>query len=128
RGEREYLAEISQYPPPGPRILSREDPDQGWSWRELDDAITALTHGPERTRQRRHFDALTLLGVFLQHGDRKPEQQVLYCDAPIDLAAGSTKAWSQSDGALMMLEAPGKSACAHAAATIVDLGATFGGA
>jgi len=128
RGEREYLAEISQYPPPGPRILSREDPDQGWSWRELDDAITALPPGPERTRQRRHFDALTLLGVFLQHGDRKPEQQVLYCDAPVDTAAGQPETLQPRGLTSVLHERPDASACARAAVVLVDVGATFGGA
>ncbi len=84
RSDRDYVAEMSVYPPSGPRILSRDDPDQGWSWRELHDAIEALPPGPERTRQRTYFDALTLLGVLMQHGDRKPEQQLLYCDAPVE--------------------------------------------
>jgi len=128
RSEREYVAEISQYPPLGPRILSREDPDQGWSWRELDDAITALPPGSERARQRTHFDALTLLGVFLQHGDRKPEQQVLYCDAPVDTAAGQRQT-SQARGLTSVLrERADASACAKAAVVLVDVGATFGGA
>src|SRR5262249_42167533 len=75
RGSRTYAAAMSVYPPRGPWILSREDADQGWSWRQLDDAINTLPPGAERTRQRTHFDALALLGVFIQHGDRKSEQQ-----------------------------------------------------
>jgi len=128
RSTRNYVAEISVYPPSGPRILSRDDRDQGWSWRELDDAIRALPPGPERTRQRTHFDALTLLGVFMQHGDRKPEQQALYCDAPVDMAAGARETSKAPDLAAILLERPDASACPKAAAVIVDVGATFGGA
>ena len=60
---REYAAEVSEYPPRGAVIVSRDDRDQGWSWR-ADDAIKTLPAGPDRTRQRMHFDALVLLGVF----------------------------------------------------------------
>jgi hypothetical protein len=126
RAMREYLAEISVYPPGGPRILSRDDRDQGWSWRELDQAIKAQPPGPERTRQRTHFDALTLLGVFVQHGDRKPEQQMLYCDGPVDISAGEIS--KGRDAASILLERPGSSACRQPAVVVVDVGATFGGA
>src|SRR5262249_38738352 len=91
RGSRSYAAAMSVYPARGPWILSHEDPDQGWSWRQLDDAINTLPPGPERTRQRTHFDALALLGVFIQHGDRKSEQQELYCAAEVDMAAGERR-------------------------------------
>src|SRR5262249_4508719 len=43
---------------PTPSILTGDNLDQGWSWRELDHAIRALPPAPERTRQRTHFDAL----------------------------------------------------------------------
>jgi hypothetical protein len=125
RATREYLAEMSVYPPSGPRILSRDDRDQGWSWRELDEAIKALPPGQERARQRMHFDALTLLGVFMQHGDRKPEQQALYCDGPVDTAAGEI---GKGGDASTFLERPGSSACRQTAVVLVDVGATFGGA
>ena len=128
RSDRDYVAEMSVYPPSGPRILSRDDPDQGWSWRELDDAIEALPPGPERTRQRTYFDALTLLGVFMQHGDRKPEQQMLYCDAPVDVTAGKREASKVRDTGAVLLERPDASTCPKAAVVIVDVGATFGGA
>jgi len=127
RSTHDYAAEISMYPPSGPKILSRDDLDQGWSWRELGDAIRALPAGPERRQQRMHFDALTLLGVFMQHGDRKPEQQVLYCDAPVDTAAGTRETSKDRDMAIL-LERPDSSACPQAAVAIVDVGATFGGA
>jgi hypothetical protein len=128
RSARQYMAEISIYPPNGPTILSRNDRDQGWSWRELDEAINTLPAGPERTRQRVHFDALTLLGVFMQHGDRKPGQQVLYCAAPVDMAAGARETSKALDMAAVLVEQPDRSACPQAAAVIVDVGATFGGA
>jgi hypothetical protein len=128
RSAHDYMAEISVYPPSGPTILSRHDRDQGWSWRELDEAIDALPAGPERTRQRVHFDALTLLGVFMQHGDRKPEQQALYCNAPVDMASGARQTAKAPGLGAILLERPGTSACPKAAAVIVDVGATFGGA
>ncbi len=73
-----------------------------------------------------HFDALTLLGVFMQHGDRKPEQQVLYCDAAVDMTAGERQPSSARDGTDILLERLGSSACPSATAVIVDAGATFG--
>jgi len=66
--------------------------------------------------------------VFLQHGDRKPEQQVLYCDAPVDTAAGQRQT-SQARGLTSVFrERADASACAKAAVVLVDVGATFGGA
>jgi hypothetical protein len=59
RRTRRYVAILQpRWPTP---ILSSDDVDQGWSWLELDTAIQSLTPGPERTRQRTYFDALTLL-------------------------------------------------------------------
>jgi len=112
---------------PLPVILSGDNKDQGWSWHELDSAIRSLPQGPDRTRQRTHFDALTLLGVFLQHGDRKNEQQALYCSGPVDTDAG-TVVPSKSTAPPMLVERPGASACPAPAVGIVDIGATFGSA
>ena len=128
RRSRDYAAEISTYPPSGPMILSRDDRDQGWSWRELDDAIETLPPGLERTRQRTHFDALTLLGVFMQHGDRKPEQQALYCAAPVDMTAGTRRTTTARNLSAIFIERPESSACPSSAVALVDVGATFGGA
>jgi hypothetical protein len=125
RRTRRYVATLQpRWPTP---ILSSDDIDQGWSWQELDTAIRSLPPGPERARQRTHFDALTLLGVFMQHGDRKPEQQRLYCAASVDTTAGALGAVS-GETSPMLLERPDASACPTAAVTIVDAGATFGGA
>jgi hypothetical protein len=110
-----------------PVILSSDNTDQGWSWLELDTAIRSLAAGPERARQRMYFDALTLLGVFVQHGDRKGEQQRLYCAAPVDVAAGDVRGAAAATR-LTLLERPDASACQAAAVTIADVGATFGGA
>ena len=62
------------------------------------DGDRRLPAGEERTRQRTHFAALVLLGVLLQHGDRKPEQQALYCagDSP-DLGAGEVRTPGNGD-------------------------------
>ena len=127
RRVREYLAEWQAYPPDGPWILSRADHDQGWSWQELDDAIASLSPGEERTRQRTHFDALTLLAVLIQHGDRKPEQQALYCGGRVDLDAGDTDASGAGGLSSILLERQDVTACGQPATLIADVGATFGG-
>ena len=108
-------------------ILSDDSVDQGWSWLELDTAIRLLPPGLERTRRRTYFDALTLLGVFMQHGDRKPEQQRLYCAAPVNATAGELRA-ARADMTPILFERPDAAACPAPAVTIVDVGATFGGA
>lgn len=125
RGTRRYVATLQpRWPTP---ILTSDDVDQGWSWAELDSAIRSLPPGPERARQRTYFDALTLLGVFMQHGDRKAGQQRLYCAAPIDTTAGDLRV-PGGGSTLMLFERPDASACPASAVTIVDAGATFGGA
>jgi hypothetical protein len=126
RGTRRYVAAFQPHWPMPP-ILSSDNVDQGWSWLELDTAIRSLPLGPERTRRRTHFDALTLLGVFMQHGDRKPEQQRLYCAAPVDATGGEPRA-TGADTPRMLFERPDNSLCLAPVATIVDVGATFGGA
>jgi hypothetical protein len=49
-------------------------PYQGWSWDELDLVDTDAGGAPVAQR-----DALKLLAVLIQHGDNKPEQQMLVC-------------------------------------------------
>ena len=70
-------------------MVTGANADQGWRWGEVDEAITNLPEGPLRARQRMHFDALTLLAVFIQHGDRKAEQQRLECRGALDLSAAT---------------------------------------
>lgn len=114
----------------GTIVATDVDPDQGWGFAEVDRAITALPDGPERRRQRTQFDALALLSVFVQHGDRKPSQQRLVCRGPLDLDAGDVHADDQ-DGAFhlsVLFEREGARACRETAITVQDLGATFGGA
>ncbi|HKC58408.1 MAG TPA: hypothetical protein VKC35_19880 [Vicinamibacterales bacterium] len=125
RRPRRYVAALQAFWPT-PSILSGDDVDQGWSWRELDAAIRSLPSGAGRTRQRTHFDALTLLGVFIQHGDRKPRQQRLYCAAPIDTTVPEGRALDNR--APVLFEPPGTVACPSPAVTILDAGLTFGGA
>ena len=125
RGAKRYVAMLQAFWPT-PSILSGDNLDQGWSWRELDTAIRSLPAGAERLQQRTHFDALALLGVFLQHGDRKPEQQRLYCAAPPDTAAGEPQ--NADGGTAMLRERAGASACVSPAVTLLDTGVTFGGA
>ena len=124
-GSKRYVAMLQAFWPT-PSILSVDNLDQGWSWRELDTAIRSLPAGAERLQQRTHFDALALVGVFIQHGDRKPEQQRLYCTAPPDPTAGELH---KADGRPAMLrERAGSSACLSPAVTLLDTGVTFGGA
>ena len=127
RGSRRYLG-MWQVSVPGTKIISTSDSDQGWSWRELEEAIATLPAGEERTRQQTAYAALVLLGVLLQHGDRKPEQQALFCPDPPDVAAGEIRTAGDGDSHEMLFERAGTRACARAVAAIVDVGATFGGA
>ena len=89
RARRSYLA---TFQPEVSRLVMVDgnNADQGWRWGEVDEAIANLPEGALRTRQRTHFDALTLLAVFIQHGDRKPEQQRLECRSALDPRAGET--------------------------------------
>ena len=76
-----------------------------------------------------HFDALTLLGVFIQHGDRKPEQQRLECRGALDTSAGDAQPLKGDDGgASVFFERPDGSACSEPVIALQDIGATFGGA
>jgi len=127
RAKRSYLAtfqpEMSHLV-----IVDKDDPDEGWRWGEVDEAIAKLPEGELRTRQRMHFDALTLLGVFIQHGDRKPEQQRLECRSALDLGAGEARPLDDEGGAAVLFERADSSACSQPAIALQDIGATFGGA
>jgi hypothetical protein len=53
-------------------------PDQGWSWRELDEVDEQAGGAPKA-----HRDALTLLAVLIQHSSNKSINQRIVClDAP----------------------------------------------
>ena len=128
RARRSYLA---TFQPEMTRLVmvEGEDADQGWRWGEVDEAIANLPEGPLRARQRMHFDALTLLGVFIQHGDRKPEQQRLECRSALDPSAGDTHPLKdKDDGPPVFFERPDASACSEPVIALQDIGATFGGA
>ena len=124
---RSYLA-IYQPVITEPVIVSGSRQDQGWRWGELDRAIEALPAGELRSRQRQHFDALMLLGVLLQHGDRKPEQQRLGCRGALNLDAGDIRAHDGEPAGGAFIERPGTTACELSDVTVQDTGATFGGA
>jgi hypothetical protein len=127
RARRSYLAtfqpEVSRLP-----MVTGNDADQGWSWGEVDEGIANLPEGAQRTRQRTHFDALTLLAVFIQHGDRKPEQQRLECRGALDLRAGDARPLRGDDSPTVFFERPDGSACSEPVLAVQDIGATFGGA
>jgi len=131
RAQRSYLA-IYQPLFADPVMVDRSEQDQGWRWGELNMAIDSLPAGELRSRQRQHFDALVLVGVLLQHGDRKPEQQRLSCRGQLNLQAGSVRPLeSENDeagGVSVFIENPGGTACDAPAVAMQDVGATFGGA
>jgi hypothetical protein len=79
------------------------DDKAGWSWKDFARVAPARGAAP-----RAHRDALTLLAVFIQHSDSKPEQQRILC-----LGSGSN-----GKGA--------KDACARPFLIVQDLGLTFG--
>jgi hypothetical protein len=114
----------------GTLITSNKNPDQGWTFGELENGISTLPPGAFRAQQRTQFDALTLLGVFLQHGDRKRSQQRLVCRGGIDTAEGDLREISLGDREMpALLEHEGSRACTgDSIVTLQDLGATFGGA
>ena len=127
RARRQYLA---TFQPQGRRMVMVEgnNADQGWRWGEVDEAIARLPEGELRTRQRMHFDALALLAVFIQHGDRKPEQQRLECRSALDPSAGAARPPKKNGGAAVFFERPDGSACSEPVIAVQDIGATFGGA
>jgi hypothetical protein len=110
-------------------MVTGDEADQGWRWGEVDEAIAKLPEGPLRDRQRMHFEALTLLGVFIQHGDRKPEQQRLECRGALDPNAGDAHPLPGHDGGPpVFFERPDASACREPVIALQDIGSTFGGA
>ena len=132
RTTRQFLATYEPHYA-GTIIVSRTDPEQGWTFGEVDTAIDRLPPGAERARQRMHFDALALLGAFIQHGDRKHSQQRLVCAGPIDLRAGDLHDVGHGDASgsplLVLFERPGAIACpGESEIQLQDIGATFGSA
>jgi hypothetical protein len=113
----------------GALIISGRNPDQGWQFGELEEAITALPDGPEKARRRAQYDALSLLAVFVQHGDRKAPNQRLICAGDLDESAGDVHHFGDDETAIpvpALFERHGASACQAPVALVQDLGATFG--
>lgn len=127
RATRRYIAAYEPHYD-GALITSSVDADQGWTFGELEVAIDTLTSGAVHARQRMHFDALSLLGVFIQHGDRKRSQQRLVCRGSVETDQGDVET-AREPSAPVLLERPGGHACAgETVVTLQDIGATFGGA
>lgn len=130
RAARDYLG-VTEAHYEGTPIVSRANLDQGWTFGELQDAINALPDGLEKVTRRAQFDALSLLAVFVQHGDRKPEQQRLVCRSAIDASAGDLRPLGGRNNATSALpalvERAGTAACRATVVTVQDLGSTFGG-
>jgi hypothetical protein len=129
RGSRRYLGVVEAFYE-GTIIGSSTDLNEGWSFGEVLQAIESLPRGEHRALQRTFFDALSLLAVFVQHGDRKPTQQRLTCRTPLDLSAGDVQAVDDDAGFHLpvLFEREDAKACSKSALTIQDLGATFGSA
>ena len=129
RASRRYLGVVEAFYE-GTIISSGGDLNQGWRFGEISTAIAAMPQGEAQARQQMYFDALSLLAVFVQHGDRKPSQQRLVCQAPLDLSAGDVHPVDDDAGFHLpvLLERDGEKACPQSVLTIQDLGATFGGA
>jgi hypothetical protein len=113
----------------GTMIGSTSDVNQGWSFGEMTAAIASLPAGEHQARQQMYFDALQLLAVFVQHGDRKPSQQRLVCLSTIDLEAGDLQVVDDDGGYHVPVfhELRDARACRQSGITVQDLGATFGG-
>lgn len=111
-------------------ITTNGDPNQGWRFRELREAVATLPAGEQQARQKTYQDALALLSVFVQHGDRKPSQQRLVCRSPLDPSAGEVQTIDNDEGFHLpiFVESRNRRACQETVATAQDLGATFGGA
>ena len=99
-GEQMFDPAVIERKPDG-REMKAED-GEGWAWPELN-LIDEAQGGASRAQR----DALTLLAVFMQHTDSKPEQQRLLC-----LPGGMT----------------GDGACDKPFMMLHDVGLTFGGA
>jgi hypothetical protein len=128
RAARKYLG-VTEPHFAGELILSHSNPDQGWKFGEVEQAIAALPNGPEKDTQRARFDALTLLAVFIQHGDRKSPNQRLVCSSGLDEKAGEVESLNEAgEGPVVpaLFERAGATACRASVALIQDLGATFG--
>ena len=134
KGPREQHSYLAIYQPQFSDLVmvDRSEQNQGWRWGELGRAIDSLPDGDLRSRQRQHFDALMLMGVILQHGDRKPEQQRLGCHGGLNLEAGEVRPLSvrgdKEDSLAVFFERPGATACDSPDVVVQDVGATFGGA
>ncbi len=106
-----------------PGIELAMKPDQGWKWEELEQAAGPFPAPGEEPNKRVQYEALKLLAAFVQHGDRKAEQQRLSCP-PENLTSSDLN--PDKDG--IVTENESESLCSAPIAYIHDLGATFGGA
>lgn len=128
RADRRYLGMVEALYE-GTVITTNGNPDQGWRFRELREAVATL-RGEQQAGQKVYQDALALLSVFVQHGDRKPSQQRLVCRSPLDPAAGELQSIDNDEGFHLpvFVEHSDQRACQESVVTVQDLGATFGGA
>lgn len=129
RADRTFLG-VTEPPFQGLLIVSKADTDQGWKFGDYEDTIDAIQDPQDRVRQRMYFDALRTLAAFVQHGDRKAEQQRLVCQGDVNLSAGDVHDLSTGDGNTFsvpaLFERPGAVSCSTPVAMIQDLGATYG--
>ncbi len=102
KGTRSYDAAIIVRKYAGHKMYEEGKPDQGWSWKEFEQA---------NGRPSYEKDGLTLLAAFIQHSDNKPPQQRLVCDgAKVDQNTH-----------------PFTTTCRESKMIVQDVGATLGG-
>ena len=109
---RTFTPAVVKRPFPGRTI--EEYADQGWTWKELEQADPAVGGAP-----RAHVDALRLLAAFLQHRDSKPGNQVLVCPERAVVP--------EDDDDADDLDEDDEMDCREPVAVVGDLGSTLGG-
>jgi hypothetical protein len=73
KDRREFDLAVVERKPDGYEMKLGKD-TAGWGWNEL-----ALVNEASGGASRAHIEALTLLAIFIQHSDSKPEQQRMVC-------------------------------------------------
>lgn len=100
---------------------------EGWTFEELETTAGIVDQKLPKILNPRQIqvEALKLLAVFVQHADRKPEQQRLSC--PSDQIENSDLTLEKDGNDEFIVEPSGQQLCRKPQMLIQDLGASFGG-
>lgn len=117
-------------------IEIEEEEGQGWTFEELETTSDMPPAAINLTPHQTHAEALKLLAVFIQHGDRKSEQQRLSCpktslnyeESNVKAILADHKDVDHKNNDEYLDENPNQTICRQPQMLIQDLGATFGGA